>query len=246
MQQLPPPPPPPNLLSRAALETRLAASGLRLRGGFVPAPDQALPVLPGQAPAAVVWMVGQVGSQCWPVFAGSSFYRDGLPDPLDRWSKSLGNPLAQAHGGVAIYPSDGPPFYPFQQWARRAEPLLQQSPLMLHIHPEHGLWHAYRFALVLPLLSEDDAHAISEAAARPAPDLCLQCDGQPCLSACPVDAFTGSGYAIDRCSGHLHGPHGQTCMPTGCLARHACPVGTTNRYAPEHAAFHMAAFARRH
>ena len=115
---------------------------------------------------------------------------------------------------------------------------------MLHIHPEHGLWHAYRFALVLPALSSDDAHAMRDAAAQPTPDLCLQCDGQPCLSACPVQAFTASDYNVDRCAAHLHRPEGKPCMQAGCLARRVCPVGALNRYASEHAAFHMAAFAK--
>ena len=231
--------------SRVSLEQALAPHGLRVLGGLVPDAADALPMLPGGRTAEVIWMVGQVGSECWSAFASSPFYSDGLPNPMDRWAMVIGERLAQQSGGIALYPSDGPPFYPFQQWGKRAGPV-QTSPLMLQIHPQHGLWHAYRFALALPDLLADDAHAITRNAAIPNPDLCLNCAGQPCLSACPAGAFTGAAYEIDRCSGHLHGPQGNTCMPVGCQARHACPEGTAYRYRPEHAAFHMAAFAARH
>lgn len=233
------------MVSRSRLEHALAAQGLRLRGGFVPVAADALPGLPGSASAAVVWLVGQVGSELWPHFSAASFLHDGLPDPLDRWSKSIGMALAETEGGCAIFPSDGPPWYPFQQWASRAEPV-GPSPLQLLIHPEYGLWHAYRFALVLPLLHPDDAAALAPAVRRAATDVCARCDGQPCLQACPVQAFTGTRYRVDDCAGHLHGPAGADCKQGGCLARRACPVGTELRYVPEHAAFHMAAFAQRH
>ncbi len=234
--------------SRKWLETALAQHGLRLRGGWVPGPgDATLPPLAAAA-VAVVWMVGQVGSECWPAFSGSAFLHDGLPDPLDRWSKSIGDALARQCAGRAIYPSDGPPFAPFQQWARRAEPL-QTSPLLLQIHPQFGLWHAYRFALALPQLDAGDAGTIAaqqQQQQQPQTDVCLSCVSQPCLSACPVDAFTTSGYAVDRCAGHLHGPAGSDCVVSGCQARRACPVGVGYAYAQPHAAFHMAAFATRH
>lgn len=231
--------------SRKWLETALARHGLRLRGGWVPGPgDDPLPPLAGGA-VAVVWMVGQAGSECWPAFSGSAFLHDGLPDPMDRWSKSIGDALARQCAGRAIYPSDGPPYAPFQQWARRAEPMAT-SPLMLQIHPQYGLWHAYRFALALPVLDPADAEALLQEGTRPAVDLCLSCDGQPCLSACPVNAFTPNAYDVDQCAGHLHSPEGSDCMESGCLARRACPVGTRHRYVQPHAAFHMAAFAGRH
>ena len=139
------------------------------------------------------------------------------------------------------FPSDGPPWFPFQQWARRAEPVAP-SPLMLLLHPQYGLWHAYRFALVLPLLDAGDAAALSEAAQTSATDVCARCVDQPCLQACPVGAFTGTLYRVDECASHLHAPAGEGCMQSGCLARRACPVGPELRYQPEHAAFHMAAF----
>lgn len=232
-------------VSRSCLEQALAAHGLRLRGGFLPTAADGLPELPGGADASVVWMVGQVGSELWPHFSAAPFLRDGLPDPLDRWSKSIGNPLAEAEGGCAIYPSDGPPWFPFQQWASRAEPVAT-SPLMLQIHPEYGLWHAYRFALVLPRLQLDDVTGLAIAASVPATDICARCDGQPCLQACPVQAFTGSQYRVDDCASHLHAPAGADCMQNGCLARRACPVGAALRYVPVHAAFHMHAFAANH
>ena len=113
--------PPP--ASRSSLETALSGQGLRLLGGWIPTRHDTLPALPDAATAAVVWMVGQVGSECWQAFSGSRLIADGLLDPLDRWSKAIGNDLARQLGGVAVYPSDGPPYAPFQQWARRAEPL---------------------------------------------------------------------------------------------------------------------------
>lgn len=230
--------------SRNWLERVLARCGLRLRGGWRPTPADALAVLPA-GPVAVVWMVGQAGSGCWPYFARSRFHRDGQPDPMDRWSQSIGDAIARRWGGRAVYPSDGPPYAPFQQWARRAEPV-QPSTLRLQMHPRFGLWHADRFALLLPDLVPGDLDAVPSAAPPELSELCLRCSGQPCLQACPVDAFTPGAYAVDACAAHLQGLAGDDCMQGGCLARRACPVGVPYRYAPEHAAFHMRAFARSH
>ncbi|MEO8858239.1 MAG: hypothetical protein ABI343_14755 [Burkholderiaceae bacterium] len=256
----------------AALQAALKPHGLRLRGCWTAPSRKAaleLPSLPHDATPAHLCMVGQVGSECWSAFSRSVFFADGLPDPMDRWSKSIGHPLAQRFGGRAVFPSDGPPYIPFQQWARLADPLLQPSPLMLQIHPDYGLWHAYRFALVLPDRSRDEESSVPTVAAAPAPpveaaqggslgqawpaelastvSICATCDGQPCLRVCPVDAFTlGQPYAVDRCAEHLHGADLGNCMVQGCSARRACPVGAALRYGPSHAVFHMAAFASRH
>lgn len=229
--------------SHLDLENALAPHGLRLRGGWVPGPGDALPLLPHGQQAAVLWLVGVIGSDMWPAFKASPFFQDGQPDPLDRWSQAIGSDLAQRWGGRALFPFEGPPYHPFQQWAQRAEPL-QTSPLLLQIHPQYGLWHAYRFALALPTLHAGD---LPLAPVRSAPaDLCLRCDGQPCLSACPVQAYDGHGFRLDACAAHLHTEAGTHCMQSGCLARHACPQGASQRYTPEHAAFHMRAFTDRH
>ena len=226
------------------LASTLAEHGLQLRGHFVPTESDALPALPDGRSAAMVYMVGVVGSAFWSHFKASPFFSDGLPDPLDRWSRSLGQELAARFGGLALYPFDGPPYHPFQRWADRAE-ATQPSRMLLRIHPEHGLWHAYRFALALPM-QEHACAPIAPTPQPPAPDLCATCSGQPCLQACPVGAYTGTTFVLQACADHLHSPAGQTCMEQGCQARAACPVAAHLRYTPEHAAFHMQAFARQH
>lgn len=227
---------------QAELEAALKPHGLQLRGGFAAQNSDCLaPLADGQAVASV-WMVGVVGSAFWPHFKASDFYADGLPDPLDRWSQSIGGALAQRLGGRALYPSDGPPYHPFQHWADRAEPL-QPSVMLLRIHPEFGLWHAYRFALALPQAFE--ATSSTTVATLANPGLCASCDGQPCLRACPVSAYSTAGFDLGACATHLHSGAGLDCMQAGCLARRACPVGPQFRYEPEHAAFHMRAFASR-
>ena len=235
--------------TRADLSATLAAHGLSLRGGWVPLAADALPALPDGRAAAVVWMVGVAGSGFWPHFKASAFYQDGLPDPLDRWSAHIGHALATQLGGRALFPFEGPPYFAFQRWADRSEPT-QTSPLMLRIHPHYGLWHAYRFALALPDISVADAQALAAQQTTqghtPPGSLCADCSGQPCLSACPVDAFTGNSYRMDACAAHLRTEPAGDCMRLGCRARRACPVGPEFRYAPEHAAFHMQAFTKSH
>jgi hypothetical protein len=232
--------------SADAIGQALAEHGLTLRGGWQPDPAlDRLPLLPGGQSAGVVWLVGVVGAAHWGSFSASSFFADGLPDPLDRWSRAVGDALAARWGGLALYPFTGPPYWPFQQWASRAEPL-QNSPLMLRIDPVYGLWHAYRFALALPGSLPNSLPAPVAAEAPGLGSLCLQCEGQPCLQACPVSAFDGASYRVDDCLGWLQQPGGEPCMQQGCLARRACPVGAAYRYPAEVAAFHMTAFAALH
>lgn len=212
-----------------------ARHGLTPRGGFHPAPDDAVPAVDGR-PAATLVPVGNVGGAMWPVFAAAPEACDGRPDPLDRWSRRVIDALAAEFGARAHYPFDGPPFHPFQRWARRAEGL-EPSPLFVLIHPVHGLWHAYRGALVFDV----------RLALPPVPiaaHACDTCAGQPCLSACPVGAYSATGFDVGACAAHLRTDAGRECRHNGCLDRRACPVAPARAYPPAQQAFHMAAFLR--
>jgi hypothetical protein len=102
------------------------------------------------------------------------------------------------------------------------------------IQAERGLWTAYRGALAfvhrLDLPDPDDGERPCEGCAA------------PCLTACPVGAFSDDGYDVAACVAHLAAPEGAPCRDGGCLARRACPVGAAYRHEPAQAAFHMTAF----
>jgi hypothetical protein len=181
-------------------------------------------------------LAGMAGRQGWGAFAASAEAGEGMDDPLDRWSRRVIEALARDLGATAFFPFGGPPFWPFQQWARRSEPV-HPSPIGLLIHPRYGLWHSYRGALGF-----GEALDVPEPAAAPSP--CDSCRERPCLNACPVGAFSGSGYDVAACAGHLQDAAGADCMGLGCRARRACPVGAEHAYGPEQANFTMRAFLR--
>lgn len=218
----------------AACARRITAAGLSARGGFHVEPGDGVPAAPGGAARTLI-LIGNTGSAFWPAFRASPEYRDGRPHPLDRWSERVITDLARQLDARALFPFKGPPFHPFQRWARRAETLFQ-SPLGMLIHPEYGLWHAYRGALVF----DRPLHGLPERSGAASP--CLSCASQPCLHACPVDAFRAGGFDVDACASHLSGPN--TCTEEGCLARNACPAGKPFQYVREQHRFHLAAFLR--
>ncbi|TSE10314.1 hypothetical protein C1D09_014910 [Mesorhizobium intechi] len=217
------------------ISAALVVNGLILRGGFVFPVDEDAPHIASGALAKSVLLVGQAGAAPWPHFLR---WREQQPstiaNPLDSWSRQVIGDVAEAFGARAVSPSDKP-YLPFQQWAVRAEGL-KPSPLGILMHPQYGLWHAYRGAL----LFEDEI-------ALPGPGepahLCDACVEKPCLKSCPVDAYSTKGFAYQACLAHVRGGNGEPCRSGGCLDRNACPYGTEYRYPPDIQAFHMAAFA---
>jgi hypothetical protein len=218
------------------IATGLAENGLILRSGFNFGAQDNPPAGPGGAPAKAVRMVGQAGVAPWPHFIR---WRDqqhaDLANPLDTWSREVIGSVAGRFGALAVGPNDKP-FLPFQQWAMRAEGL-KPSPLGILMHPQYGLWHAYRGALLF-------AHEISLPEQGEVVHLCDSCVAKPCLRVCPVDAYTEDGFAYQACLSHVRGQKGQACRSLGCLDRNACPYGRAFRYPADVQAFHMAAFTR--
>jgi hypothetical protein len=220
-------------LAAAALET-----GLLTRGGFHPAPGDSVPSLGPGRPTASVVLLGNVGASLWPVFSVSAEYRDGRPDPLDRWSRRVVDALAVRFGARAAYPFDGPPWLPFQRWAMRAEPVFA-SPIGPLVHVRHGLWHAYRGAL---LFADHVDLPPRESGDSP----CESCAARPCLHTCPVGALQPGGYDVPTCTAHIATRAGGDCLEQGCRARRACPVGQSSPYPPAQQALHMRAFLAAH
>ena len=216
----------------SSLTARIGVAGLAFRGAFHPTATDDPPQLSNRSPAGTIALVGFAGPGDWPAFAGSREAADEMPNALDRWSRRVVTALAEEAGAVALFPFGGPPWLPFLRWARKAEPV-HPSPLGLLIHPDWGLWHAYRGAL-----------AFAEKLDLPPPDTrpssCDTCADRPCLTACPVGAFSLGAYDVPVCKMHIASPTGADCMELGCRARRACPVGRP--YSPEEASFHMRAF----
>lgn len=167
----------------------------------------------------------------WPAFTASSEYADGAPDPLDRWSKRVIGALARDWGGTAVFPSDGPPYPPFITWAL-ASGRAWVSPVGLLVHDRQGLWLSFRGAVRLP------GRLDLATGIRP----CDTCKGQPCRTACPVDALKPDDYDVAACRGFLDTPAGHDCRDKGCAARRACPVSRAYGRDPAQSRFHMKAF----
>jgi hypothetical protein len=230
-------------MSRTDLLADLAAAlqphGMILRGGFAltAADAQVFAAFPEMQPAAAgqtLLLVGNAGPDLYRAFFAARGARPEGPHALDRWTRSVVEPVAARFGARAGFPFGGPPWLPFQTWAQRAEGL-KPSPLGILIHPRFGLWHAYRAALIFDLAIDPPP---AEAHAHP----CATCTTRPCLTTCPVGAVAAEGYRVDSCAAHVRSPDGTECRSRGCLARRACPVAPELHYPEVALAFHMAAF----
>ncbi len=215
------------------LEAILHSYGLFVRGTTELNQDE-IETYGFSAAGPALALVGNIGSSYWPVFSRSPEFSDGQPHPLDRWSRRVAEEIATELPLQPVYPFEGPPYYPFQQWAHRAE-ALEQSPIGVMIHPEFGLWHSYRFALL-------GAQFEAAPARSPADSPCLGCETKPCLHRCPVDAFDSNGYDVERCRNYLRQTPQAQCHETGCLARYACPIAPDLAYTADQGQFHLKAF----
>jgi hypothetical protein len=184
------------------------------------------------AGVSFVILIGNAGAAMFQRFARE---RNPDRDSMDEWTKSTVDGFAGELGARAVYPFDVP-HQPFLTWARHGG-AGHTSPLGLNIHPQFGLWHAYRAALLFPV-------AFDIPPADPGPDPCKACRDKPCLAACPVSAFDGNSYDVKACSRHLQTLEGKECLQHGCKARLACPIGKDFRYGEPQTRFHMRAFLK--
>ena len=225
----------PSMQTLNQVESLAGRHGLVVRGAFATQDEDNVPPIHDQGPARTLMLFGNVGSSIWKTFSSSEEYGDGKPDALDRWSQRIGEKLANQLEGLALFPFGGPPYRPFLKWAKKAESLVN-SRLGMLIHPKYGLWHAYRFAIALPFDIEIDP-------GDPV-DICAACPDQPCVTACPVNAFeVEMEFDARACYTHLREQQDTVCR-TGCQARLSCPYASEFRYHPDQTGFHMDAYIK--
>ncbi|MGH6821857.1 MAG: hypothetical protein ACREDU_13505, partial [Methylocella sp.] len=205
----------------------LARAAFVSLGWFAPRQEDKVP-----HDARFVILIGNAGPAMFYRFARERDPANGL---LDDWTREAVGSLARELDATAVFPFDKPPL-PFLTWARRAG-AGHVSPLGMNIHPAYGLWHAYRAALLFPVVFDLPPPS-------PGAHPCETCAEKPCLSACPAGAFTTGGYDAAACATHVASAAGQDCLSAGCLARRACPVGRAFTYAPQQSEFHMRAFLK--
>lgn len=218
------------------IDEALSATGLLVLGAFRPQPSDDVP---DSDEECTLVLVGNAGPDMWRVFSNSGFAENEL-NPLDDWSArvlgDLSGVLAARYGlrVQVLFPFDGPPHHPFQRWGQRCGSV-HPSPIGPLIHATYGLWHAYRGAFLI-------AAKIDIAAAHSRPSPCQSCVEKPCLSSCPVGAFSAHGYDVPACLDLLEKEPNGACLSASCLARRACPVGRDYTYEEPQARFHMAKF----
>lgn len=165
-------------------------------------------------------MIGHGGSLMW-----RRLNEAGLAgaDPVDEYSVRFARCLVADHLDACdshiLYPGNLP--VPLQQLGRIAG-WHHDSPLGLGVNTEYGPWFGYRVLLLVQA-----EIPVSVESAGPSP--CESCAGKPCITACPVDALSPVAMPdVAVCVDHRM-RSGSGCAAT-CLARHACPAGSTHRY----------------
>jgi hypothetical protein len=207
----------------------LSPHRLDILGGFHPRPEEdGLP-----RGTRTLLLLGPAEPGFWAHLQAQPEWQDGLPDPVDRWSRRAIGRIACDLGAKALFPFGGPPYHPFYQWALRTG-RVWDSPVRLLVHAGQGLMVSFRGALALK-----EALEVPPSLSRPC-DLCPA----PCRHACPPGALTRAGYDLAACHAWLDRPEGQDCMTGGCLVRRACPLSQTYARLPEQSAYHMGQFHR--
>ena len=209
------------------LDKDIHSAGLTILGELQVTDDDPVP-----KEAQSILLLGPDEPNFWKIFKESDEFKDRKANPLDRWSKRIIDNIAVKNDCSPLYPFGGQPYKPFFSWALRSG-TVWSSPVHLAIHKDRGLFVSFRGALAINQIRKMDQRFKNP---------CTKCPA-PCLSACPVNAFTESGYDVAKCKEHISGVDSRNCKSLGCNTRRACPVGANLRHF-EQSSFHMENFLR--
>lgn len=214
-------------MTYARLQREARARHLIILGGFHPGPADKAP-----EGCKTLLMLGPDEPAFWPAFCQTPEWRDGTPDPMDRWSKRVIDAWATMLGAHPLYPFGGPPFKPFYAWALRTG-RIHAAPVNFLVHDTAGLFVSFRGALGLP-------ERIDLPPSPPNP--CMTCDTKPCTTACRSGALTPAGYDVPRCKDFLTTAAGSENLLSGCTVRRCCPVSQKFGRITAQSAYHMHQF----
>jgi hypothetical protein len=217
------------------LSQRLYQLGLNLQASFKISglPDELRKEIVQQHPTAEnhthLSLLGNAGSVFWQNMCRNQPAFPALTHPLDKFfMDTLRNLLAEDVKYEIIYP--GNHFLPLQGLGKLAG-WHHPSPLGLSIHPEYGLWFAYR-GLVL---SDKQLIPPAENATR-STSACDRCAKKPCISSCPAAAVTAAEFRVQHCS-DFRLVAKSPCEKT-CISRLACPIARQHQYVDDQLAYH--------
>lgn len=178
-------------------------------------------------------LLGPDEPKFWDSFSCSPEKIDNSPHPLDRWSKRVLTDIAIELTAKVFFPFDGPPYWPFYNWALRSGDSFQ-SPIKLLVHKRIGLFVSFRGAIGFQ-------QKITETSFERKVSPCETCK-KPCISACPARALTVATYDDASCRDFVIRSDEDSCS-SGCLVRRSCPIGKGLR-ATEQSKFHMSYFIK--
>ncbi|WP_428610143.1 hypothetical protein [Sedimenticola sp.] len=195
-------------------------------------PDQAIESLTRLNPLlsddSRIILIGHGGKTLWERLSAEA--QPG-PDPIDHYSGEAALRFSQEvlPPGTyqLLYPGDSP--ISLQRLGTIAG-WHNPSPLGIGIHPQWGLWYAYRAVI---LTNEP----LPEILQPTPPSPCAACHEKPCLSVCPAGALA-EDKMIDRerCAHYRLGSDSR--CGDRCVARWSCPVSTDQRYTLEQVQYH--------
>ena len=201
---------------------------LAIFGGFHPDEQDKIP-----KGTRTLIMLGPREPGFWAYLKSQEEFQQGLPNPLDRWSKRVIDLIGIKSGGEPIYPFGGPPYHPFMTWALKTG-RSWHSPVQFLVHETAGLMVSYR-----GVLAYQDHIPLPEP---PGVSPCETCADKPCMTACPIGVLTPDGYDADGCRTYIGSFEGQDCLGMGCQVRRICPVSQTYQRDPRQSEFHQMAF----